>query len=99
MNGSTNIIKQYNVGFLEIMDHPDWLPSTIIILRKDQKERMSVDYQDTNNANPKGNFLLPHINVLVDGTADHAVSSFMDCFSGYTEIKRAPEYKQSFITV
>lgn len=57
-------------------------------------------YRDLNKASPKDDFPLPHIDVLVDNTATHSMFSFMDGFSGYNQIKMAPEDKQktSFTT-
>ena len=59
--------------------------------KKDEKVRMCMDYRDLNRASPKDDFPLPHINILVDNTAQHKVFSFMDGFSGYNQIKMAPE--------
>ena len=61
---------------------------------------MCVDFQDLNNASLKDDFPLPHIDDLVDNTAIYALLSFMDEFSGYNQIKMAPEdmEKTSFIT-
>ena len=61
---------------------------------------MCVDFQDLNKVNPKDDFLLPHIDNLVDNTTGHALLSFMDGFLGYDQIKMAPEdmEKTSFIT-
>ena len=49
---------------------------------------------------PKDDFPLPHIDVLVDNIAQHKVFSFMDGFSGYNQIKVAPEdmEKTNFVT-
>ena len=52
---------------------------------------MCVDYRDLNRASPKDDFSLPHIDILVNNTAQHKVFSFMDGFSGYNQIKMAPE--------
>lgn len=43
---------------------------------------------------------MPHIDVLVDSTVGHALLSFMDGFSGYNQIKMAPQdmEKTAFIT-
>ena len=43
---------------------------------------------------------MPHIDVLVENTAGHALLSFMDEFSIYNQIKMAPKdmEKTSFIT-
>src|ERR1051325_10829394 len=61
---------------------------------------MCVDYRDLNKASPKDDFPLPHIDVLVDNTAQHKVFSFMDGLSGYNQIKMAPEdmEKTTFVT-
>ncbi|RDX75812.1 hypothetical protein CR513_44269, partial [Mucuna pruriens] len=42
---------------------------------------MCVDYRDLNRESPKDNFPLPHIDILVDNTTQHAFYSFMDGFS------------------
>lgn len=48
---------------------------------------MRVGYRDINKASLKDDFPLPHIDVLVENTAQHSVFSFMDRFSGYNQIK------------
>ena len=62
---------------------------------------MCINYRDLNTANPKDDFSLPHIDVLVDNTAGHKMLSFMDGFSGYNQIRMAEEdmEKTSFITL
>ena len=35
---------------------------------------------------PKDSFFLPHIDMLVDATADHELLSFIDAFSSYNQI-------------
>ena len=62
---------------------------------------MCVDYQDLNLASPKDNCPLSHIDILVDNTANFALFSFMDGFSGYNQIKMAPEdmEKMTFVTL
>ena len=61
---------------------------------------MFVNFKDLNKASLKDDFPLPHIDILVDNTARHALLSFMDDFSGYNQIKMALEdmEKTSFIT-
>ena len=92
--------KQYNAGFLKVVNYPEWLANVVPVPKKDGKVRMCVDFRDLNKASPKDDFPLPHIDVLVDNTAGHALLSFMDGFSGYNQIKMAPEdmEKTSFIT-
>ena len=60
-----------------------------------------MDYWDLNRASPKDNFPLPHINILVDNTANFVLFSFMDGFCGYNQIKMASEdmEKTTFVTL
>ena len=69
--------------------------------KKDDRIRVCVDFRDLNNASPKDDFSLPHIDELVDFTAGHALLSFMDGFSGYNQIVMAPEdwEKTTFTTL
>jgi len=62
---------------------------------------MCVDYWDLNRASPKDNFPLSHIDILVDITANFALFSFMDGFSGYNQAKMGPEdmEKTTFVTL
>ncbi|XP_039682835.1 uncharacterized protein [Medicago truncatula] len=89
-----------DAGFLVTSEYPQWLANIVPVPKKDGKVRMCVDYRDLNKASPKDNFPLPHIDVLVDNTAKCKVFSFMDGFSGYNQIRMAPEdrEKTSFIT-
>ena len=72
----------------------------VLVSKKDVMVRMCVDFRDLNKASPKDDFPLPHIDVLVDNMASHALLSFMDGFSRYNQIKMALEdmEKTSFIT-
>ncbi|XP_038679469.1 uncharacterized protein LOC119980745, partial [Tripterygium wilfordii] len=93
--------KQFDAGFLAVARYPEWVANIVPVPKKDGKVRMCVDYRDLNRARPKDNFPLPHIDVLVDNTARHSNFSFMDGFSGYNQIKMAPEdrEKTTFITL
>ncbi|XP_065012910.1 uncharacterized protein LOC135641476 [Musa acuminata AAA Group] len=59
-----------------------------------------VDYTSLNNACPKDCYPLPKVDQLVDATAGHAHLSFMDAFSGYNQIRLAPEDQEhtTFLT-
>ena len=62
------VLKQFDVGFLAVVDYPPWIANIMPVPKKDGKVRMCVDYQDLNKVSPKDDFLLPHIDVLVDNT-------------------------------
>ena len=63
----------------------------VLVPKKDGKVWMCVDYRDLNRASPKDDFPLPHIDVLVDNTAQHKVFSFMDGFSVIIRLKWLPK--------
>ena len=93
------IQKQLSVGFISMVQYPEWLANVVPVPKKDDKVRVCVDFRNLNKASPKDDFPLPHIDMLVDSTAWHAMLSFMDGFSGYNQIMMAPEdrKKTSFI--
>ena len=67
--------------FRSVVNYPKWLANVVLEPKKDGKVRMCVDFRDLNKANPKDDFPLPHIDVLIDNTLGHAQLSFMDGFS------------------
>jgi len=81
--------KQYNAEFLRVVNYPKWLVNVVPIPKNDSNVKMCVDFRHLNKTNPKDNFPLPHIDVLVDNTIGHALISFMDGFSRYNQIKMA----------
>src|SRR3954468_24171681 len=94
------VLKQFDAGFLTMVDYPPWMANIVPVPKKDGKVRMCVDYRDLNKSSSKDDFPLPHIDMLVDNTAKFNVFSFMEGFSGYNQIKMAPEdtEKTTFIT-
>ena len=80
-------------GFLTAIAYSNWVANIVPMPKKDGKVRMCIDYRDLNQANPKDNFPLPHIDTSVDNTATNWSFSFMDGFSSYNQIKMAKEDK------
>ena len=82
--------KQYNAGFLRVVNYPKWLANMVSVPKNDGKVRMCVDFQDLNKASPKYDFPLPYIALLL----------VMDGFLAYNQIKMGREdmEKTSFIT-
>jgi len=81
--------KQYNVGFLRVVNYLEWLANMVLVLKKDRKVRICVGFWDLNKASPKDDFPLPNIDILVDNIAGLALLSFMDGFSGSNQMKMA----------
>jgi hypothetical protein len=96
----SEIQKQWDVGFLDVVQYPQWVANVVVVPKKDGKIRVCVDYRDLNKATPKDDFPLPHIDILVDNVTRNATYSFMDGFSGYNQIRKAEEDKEktTFVT-
>lgn len=61
--------KQFDAGFLEVTYYPPWVANIVPVTKKDDKVGMYVDYCNLKRASSMDDFLLPHIDVLVDNTA------------------------------
>ncbi|KAL6342810.1 hypothetical protein AAG906_016645 [Vitis piasezkii] len=57
--------KQLNVGFISMVEYPEWLANVVPVPKKDSKVRVYVDFKDLNKASPKDDFPLPHIDLLI----------------------------------
>ena len=53
-----NLLK---AGFIREVKYPKWLANVVLVPKKGCKWRVCVDYTDLNEACPKDNFPLPHI--------------------------------------
>ena len=82
------------------MHYPDWSANVVMVKKASDKWRICIDYTDLNKACPKDSFPLLKIDQLVDATSGHKLLSFMDAFSGYNQIRMAPEDEErtAFIT-
>ena len=57
---------------------PRWIANVVMVLKKNCKLRVCVDYTDLNKACPKDPFPLPHIDSMIDATTGHELLTFMD---------------------
>ncbi|XP_074314091.1 uncharacterized protein LOC141649296 [Silene latifolia] len=85
------IVKQFKAGYIKVSEYSEWVANVVPVPKKDGKVRVCMDFRDLNKAIPKDDFPLPHIDILVDNTANHALLSFMDGYAGYNPIKMAEE--------
>ncbi|KAA3479842.1 RNA-directed DNA polymerase (Reverse transcriptase), Ribonuclease H-like protein [Gossypium australe] len=65
--------KQFDAGFLQVVNYSECVANVVPVPKKDGKEWMCVDYRDLNKASLKDNFPLPHIDTLVDNTTGDAI--------------------------
>ena len=92
--------KQFKAGFIKVSEYSDWVANIVHVPKKDGKVSVCVDFRYLNRASPKDDFPLPHIDILINNAAKHAILSFMDGYAGYNQIKMAEEHmsKTAYIT-
>ena len=94
------IARLLDAGFIAEVMHPEWLANPVLVLKKNGTWRMCIEYMGLNKACPKDPFAPPRIDQLIDSTACCEALCFLNAYSGYHQIKMAPEDqdKTSFIT-
>ncbi|XP_064947540.1 uncharacterized protein LOC103974979 [Musa acuminata AAA Group] len=94
------VTRLLKAGFIKEAEYPQWLSNVVLVKKANGSWRMCVDYTGLNKACPKDCYPLPRVDQLVDATAGHTRLSFMDAFSGYNQIRMAPEDQEhtAFIT-
>ena len=87
-------------GFTRDVKYPDWL-ANVVVVQKNGKWRVCVDYTNLNDIYLKDNFPLPRIDQIVDSTVRHEMFSFLDTFSEYHQIPmfRSDEKNTTFVTL
>eukprot|EP00253_Pinus_taeda_P011966 PITA_11966 len=83
--------KLLNAGFIYPIYDSEWVSPLVIIPKKNGKWRVCVDYRALNKATQKDHFPLPFIDQVLDNLAGKNFFSFLDGFSGYNQIKVAPQ--------
>jgi hypothetical protein len=75
------------------MEEVSWLSLIIIVLKKNSKFKIYMDFQWLNVATKKDLYPLPFIEEVLDKVAGHEVYSLLDGFSSYHQIMIAPKDK------
>ena len=94
------IARLLAASFIMEVFFPEWLANPVLVLKKNNKWRMCIDYTILNKACPKDPFALPRIDQVIDSTARCELLSFSDAYAGYHQIKLDPAdcLKTTFIT-
>jgi hypothetical protein len=90
-----------NAGFIREIKASTWVPNLVIIPKKNTDvQRVRVDYTSLNKHCPKDPFPLPRIDQIIDSTTGCTRLSYLDAYSGYSQIKLKKEDKEktAFIT-
>ena len=83
--------KILNANFIYPISNSQWVSLLFIVLKKNKKWRVCVDYRELNKATQKDHFPLPFIDQVLDTLSGKKIFSFLDGFSGYNQIQIAPE--------
>ena len=78
--GNRQITKS---GFIRPVKKAMWLSLILVVLMKNGKIRVFVDYRKLNAITVTDAFPLPFIDGVVDAVVGHEVYNFLDGFSGY----------------
>jgi len=70
-------------GFIRMATYADWLSNIVLVIKKNGKVRVCIDFRDLNLAMSKDEYVMPIANILVDVAAKHGILSFMDRHLGY----------------
>ena len=88
---NAEVQKLLVAGFIRECQYPKWISNMVLVKKPNGTWRMCMDFTNLNKACPKDSYPLRKIDKLVDATADHALLSFIDAFSGHHQIPLCPE--------
>jgi hypothetical protein len=69
-------------GFVREVQHPDWIANPVLV-PKNGKWWICVDYTSLNKACPKDPFPLPWIDQVMDLIVEYELLTFLDAYLGY----------------
>lgn len=85
------VSKLLKANFIYEIQFPEWISNVVFVKKSSEKWRVCIDYTDLNKATPEDYYPLPTIDQLIDATAGHVLFSFLDDYSGYSQIVFALE--------
>jgi hypothetical protein len=87
-------------GFIMPVDQATWLSPILVVPKKNGKLRICVEFRRLNTATKKDPYPLPFTDEVLDTVIGHEAYSFIDCFSGYHQVRIHPDdrSKTAFIT-
>ncbi|XP_072064413.1 uncharacterized protein [Arachis hypogaea] len=72
--------------FIRTARYVEWVSDIVLVMKKNGKLRVCIDFRDLNNATPKDEYCMPITDMLIDSAAGNEILSFMDRYSGYNQI-------------
>jgi len=106
MNSNYDVVVKQDLDkllvtrFIVPMEEATWLYPIAVVLKKDKKLQICMDFQKLNIVMKKDPYPLFFMEEILDMVVGHEVYSFLDGFLSYHQITIAPEdkYKTAFIT-
>ena len=80
------IKKILKAKFIRPTRYVQWLANIVLVMKKNGKLRVCVDFKDLNVVTHKDMYVMPIADILVVSTANNELLSFMDGFSRYNQI-------------
>lgn len=77
-----DVTRILSIGFIKPIEYPKWI-SNIVVVPKNRKMRVCIDFTNLNKACPTHPYSLPRKSDLVDATVEFEKLLFMDAFYGY----------------
>lgn len=85
------IKRLYDAGFIRPCRYAEWVSSIVLVIKKNGKVRVCINFRDLNKATPKDEYPIPVADQLVDAASGNKILSFMDGNAGYNQIFIAEE--------
>jgi hypothetical protein len=94
-----DIDKLLIVRFIQLIEEVTWLSPIVVVLRKNGKLKICVDFRKLNKATKKDPYLLRFSNEILNNVLGYEAYSFLDGYSRYHQISIALEdkYKITFV--
>lgn len=86
------IDKLLEADIIYPVPYSDWVSPIVVVLKKNDKLRICVDYRKLNSVTKKDYFPLPFINIMLDGVAGYDRYLFMNGFPRYNQISIYPPH-------
>ena len=80
------IEKLLKAKFIRPKRYVQWLANIVLVMKKNGKIRVCVDFTGLNVVTPKDMYVMPIADMLIDSTRNNDLLSFMDGFSSYNQI-------------
>jgi len=81
----SEVKKLIDSGFIREEQHPDWVANIILVIKKNGKIQICIDFRDLNEVYPKDEFPLPITDVMIDNT--YGLNGCPSCMDSRDTIK------------